>query len=1025
MQYESKFMKYTESHLEEAVLEWFGQLGYQIVNGPEIDPQSETPERKEFSEVILVERLKNAVSKINPDIPEEAQEEAIKKVLNITHSSGETIICNRGFHAMLRNGVDVEYRRADGSITGDKVWLIDKNNLENNDWVAVNQFTVIEERNRRPDVAIFVNGLPLAVFELKNLADENVTVKEAFNQIQTYKKDIPSLFVYNQLAIISDGTDARVGTITSEMDRFMAWRSIDSSKPVKNLTQLEVLIRGMFEKTRLLDIVSHFIVFEDFNGLISKKVAAYHQFHATNKAIESTLKATAESGNRQGGVVWHTQGSGKSLTMVFYTGKLVEVLNNPTIVVLTDRNDLDDQLFGTFARASDVLHQEPRQAENRRHLRELLQVSAGGVVFTTIQKFLQKGIFEKQLLSDRRNIVVIADEAHRSQYDFIDGFARAMHEALPSATFIGFTGTPIELSDRNTRAVFGEYVDVYDISQAVEDHATVPIYYEARLAKIELLESERPKIDLAFEEITEGEEEEFKGKLASRWSRLEAMVGSENRIKLVARDIVEHFEARQAVLDGKGMIVAMSRRIAVELYNEIIKLQPDWHSDKDDEGLIKVVMTGSAADPMNYQPHIRGKEALQNLADRMRDPSTSSKIAIVRDMWLTGFDVPSLHTMYIDKPMKGHGLMQAIARVNRVYGEKPGGLVVDYLGIMPELKEALANYSQSDQEEVGIAQEKAVSLMLEKLEIIKAMLHELNYQGYFKDSFSRKTQIIRETMDFILGLEDGEKRYRKAVSELSKAFALAVPHEKALAVRDEVGFFQAVRAALGKISFQSGPTQDDYDLAMRQIIASAVTSNEVVDIFTAAGLDKPNVSILSDEFLNELKNLKHQNVALEILKKILNDEIRVMSRRNVVKSQSFLVMLEKTIKKYQNRTIEAAQVIAELINLAKEIRKETEKGKDMGLSEDEVAFYDALIENESAILELGDKTLKLIAKELVEMLRKSTTIDWTLRENVRARIRIAVKKLLKKYDYPPDQQESATQLVLLQAETVCKDWEGK
>lgn len=1018
-------MKYIESHLEEAVLEWFGELGYQIINGPEIDPQSEKPERRDFSEVILSERLKNAVSKINPEIPEEAQEEAIKKVLNITHTNGETIICNRSFHAMLRNGVDVEYRRADGSIAGDKVWLIDRENLENNDWAAVNQFTVVEERNRRPDVVVFVNGLPLAVFELKNLADENVTVKEAFNQIQTYKKDIPSLFVYNQLTVISDGVDARVGTITSEMDRFMAWRSIDSSKPVKNLTQLEVLIRGMFEKTRLLDIISHFIVFEDLNGAVSKKVAAYHQFHATNKAIESTLKATAESGNRQGGVVWHTQGSGKSLTMVFYTGKLVEVLNNPTVVVLTDRNDLDDQLFGTFARAADVLHQEPRQAENRRHLRELLKVSAGGIVFTTIQKFLQKGVFEKYLLSDRRNIVVIADEAHRSQYDFIDGFARAMHEALPNATFIGFTGTPIELSDRNTRAVFGEYVDVYDISQAVEDHATVPIYYEARLAKIELLESERPKIDLAFEEITEGEEDEFKGKLASRWSRLEAMVGSENRIKLVARDIVEHFEVRQSVLDGKGMIVAMSRRIAVELYNEIIKLRPDWHSNKDDEGLIKVVMTGSAADPMNYQAHIRGKEALQSLADRMRDPSTSLKIAIVRDMWLTGFDVPSLHTMYIDKPMKGHGLMQAIARVNRVYGEKPGGLVVDYLGIMPELKEALANYSQGDQEEVGIAQEKAVSLMLEKLEIIKAILHELNYQDYFENSFGRKTQIIREAMDYILGLEDGEKRYRKAVSELSKTFSLAVPHEKALAVRDEVGFFQAVRAALGKISFQSGPTQDDYDLAIRQIIASAVTSNEVVDIFTAAGLDKPNVSILSDEFLNELKNIKHQNVALEILKKILNDEIRVMSRRNVVKSQSFLVMLEKTIKKYQNRTIEAAQVIAELINLAKEIRKETEKGKDMGLSEDEVAFYDALIENESAILELGDKTLKLIAKELVEMLRKSTTIDWTLRENVRARIRIAVKKLLKKYDYPPDQQESATQLVLLQAETVCKDWEGK
>jgi len=1015
-------MKYTESHLEEAVLEWFGELGYQIKNGPEIDPQSDAPERKDFREIVLVERLKNAVTKINPEIPVEAQEEAIKKVLNAPLLSSQQVSNNKAFYQMLRNGVDVEYRRADGSIAGDKVWLIDKNNLDNNDWLAVNQYTVIEEQNRRPDVVIFVNGLPLAIFELKNLADENVGINDAYNQIQTYKKDISSFFTYNQLIAISDGLDARVGTITSEMDRFMIWKTIDSSKPVTNLTQLEVLIRGIFDKKRFLDIISNFMVFEDWNGVLYKKTAAYHQYSAVNKALERTLDASSENGNRQGGVVWHTQGSGKSLTMVFYAGKLVEVLNNPTIVVLTDRNDLDDQLFGVFAKAADILRQEPKQAQNRRNLRELLKVAAGGIVFTTIQKFLQKGIFENQLLSDRRNIVVIADEAHRSQYDFIDGFAKAMHDALPNATFIGFTGTPIELADKSTRAVFGDYVDVYDISQAVEDHATVPIFYEARLAKIELLESERPKIDPQFEEITEGEEEEFKGQLASRWSRLEAMVGSGKRIELIAKDIVEHFENRLAAMDGKGMIVVMSRRIAVELYDEIIKLRPDWHSDKDDEGFIKVVMTGSAADPQKYQPHIRGKEALQNLADRMRDSKSIMKLAIVRDMWLTGFDVPSMHTMYLDKPMKGHGLMQAIARVNRVYGEKPGGLVVDYLGIMPELKEALANYSKGDQEEVGVDQEKAVSLMLEKLEIIKNILHGFDYQTYFKASPGRKTQIIRETMDFVLGIEDGEKRFRKAVSELSKAFALAVPNEKALAMRNEVGFFQAVRAALGKIMVQSGPTKEDYDMAMRQIIASAVTSNEVVDIFTAAGLDKPQVSLLSDEFLEEVKNLKHQNVALEVLRKILNDEIKVMGHRNVVKSQSFLQMLESTIKKYQNRTIEAAQVIVELINLAKEIRQETEKGKDLGLSDDEVAFYDALAENEAAILELGDKTLKQIAKELVEMLRKSTTIDWTLRENVKARIRIAVKKLLKKYDYPPDKQESATQIVLFQAETVCKDW---
>jgi len=1020
-------MKYTESNLEEATLEWFEELGYQIIGGPDIDPESEKPERKDFSQVILPDRLHSAIAKINPEVPLEAQEEAFKKVENATHSSNQLVISNRNFHKMLTDGVDVEYRRPDGSIAGDKVWLIDRKNMKNNDWLVVNQYTIIENKDRRPDVVVFINGLPIAVFELKNLANEKVTVKDAFNQIQTYKNDIPSLFTYNELSIISDGHDARVGTLTSEMDRFMRWRTIEGEEVASDdIPQLEVLIRGMFDKSRLLDIIFCFVAFDEGKEKIDKKIAAYHQYHATNKAIEKTLKATSASGDQRGGVVWHTQGSGKSLTMVFYTGKLVEVLDNPTIVILTDRNDLDNQLFKTFSRCSELLRQEPKQAKNRRHLRDLLRVTAGGVVFTTIQKFLEKGFLDKYLLSERRNIVVIADEAHRSQYDFIDGYARHMHDALPNATFIGFTGTPIELSDKSTRAVFGDYVDVYDISQAVEDKTTVPIYYAARLAKIELLESERPKIDPEFEELTEGEEVEMKEKLKSKWARLEAMVGSEKRIKLIAQDIVKHFEDRMAVIEGKGMIVAMSRRIAVELYDELIKLRPDWEDKDDSKGFLKVVMTGSAADPQNYQPHIRNKEALEKLADRMRDPNTDLKLVIVRDMWLTGFDVPSMHTMYIDKPMKGHGLMQAIARVNRVYKDKQGGLVVDYLGIAPQLKEALANYTDLDQEETAIPQEEAVSVMIEKYEIVKAMYHGFNYQDYFKVSSGRKTQIIAEAMNFILGMEDEGKRYRKAVVELSQAFSLAVPHDKALEIRDEVAFFQAVKAGISKSpAIVSGPTEEDYDHAIKQIVSSAVISTEVVDIFTAAGLDKPNVAILSDEFLEEIRGLERKNLALEALKKLLNDQIKSIARNNVVKSRSFLALLEQTIRKYQNRTIEAAQVIAELINLAKEIRKEVEKGKEMGLSDAEVAFYDALADNESAITELGDKTLKLMAKELVKMLRENTTIDWTLRESVRAKIRIAVKKLLKKYHYPPDKQEGATQLVLLQAETVCKDWVGE
>lgn len=1023
--------KYTESDLENAALEWFEELGYAIVFGPNIAQDGESPERKSYQEIVLEDRLRNAVAKINSKIPKEAQEDAVKKVLNVAYSNSSLLEVNHSFHKMLVEGIDVEYQRADGTIAGDKVYLIDLKNIDDNDWAVVNQYTVIEDNhNRRPDVVIFINGLPLAVFELKNPADTNATVKNAFNQIQTYKSQITSLFAYNSVCVISDGVDARVGTISADLERFMKWRTIDGETVAPaSIPEMEVLIRGIFKKEHFLDIVKNFLVFENDGKNTIKKLAAYHQYHATKKAVISTLEATKQEGDRRCGVVWHTQGSGKSLTMVFYAGKIIQALDNPTLVILTDRNDLDDQLFGVFNSCNELIRQTPAQAKDRTDLKKLLSVASGGVVFTTIQKFLPENRNEQHpLLSDRRNIVVIADEAHRSQYDFIDGFARHMHDALPNASFIGFTGTPIELTDKNTRAVFGEYVDIYDISRAVEDHATVPIYYEARLAKIKLLDSEKPKLDPEFEELTEGEEVSMKEKLKSKWARLEAMVGSEKRIGLIAKDVVEHFEARLDAIDGKGMFVSMSRRIAVELYDEIIKLRPNWHSDDINKGFIKVVMTGSASDPENYQKHIHNKEERELLASRMKNPKDELKFVIVRDMWLTGFDAPSMHTMYIDKPMQGHGLMQAIARVNRVYKDKQGGLVVDYLGIAPSLKEALSHYTQDGKEKPTIPQEEAIAVMLEKYEIAKGIFHKYDYSLYFSDKASEKTRVISGAVDFILGLEDGKKRYVQAITELSFAFSLSVPSDEALQIRNDVAFFQAVKAVIVKLEQNGGnggPTEEDYDHAIRQIVSNAVVSDEVVNIFDAAGLKTPNISVLSDEFLQEVKNLEHKNVALELLKKLLNDEITTMQKKFLVKSRSFSKMLEDTIKKYQNQTIEAAQVIAELVDLAKKIRDEKNRGGNLNLTEDEVAFYDALCESDSAIIELGDDTLKAIAQELVAMLRKNTTIDWTLKEQVRAKLRVYVKKLLNKYKYPPDKQELATKTVLEQAEVLCKDWSGE
>jgi type I restriction enzyme R subunit len=864
--------------------------------------------------------------------------------------------------------------------------------------------------------------------ELKNAADEDTTLRGAFNQLQTYKYAVPSLLVPNALLVISDGVFARVGTLTADWERFMPWRTIDGRDLApKGSAELEVLLRGVLAKERLLDLIQNFLVFEVDGASITKKLAGYHQFHAVNKAVTCTVKAASPKGDRRVGVIWHTQGSGKSLTMAFYAGKIIRhpAMANPTLVVLTDRNDLDDQLHGTFGLAHELLRQKPVQSNDRPHLRELLKVASGGVIFTTIQKFLPEKKGDKYpLLSDRRNIVVIADEAHRSQYDFIDGFARHLRDALPNASFIGFTGTPIEASDKSTPAVFGNYIDVYDIQRAVEDGATVRIYYEGRLAKIELNDAERPKLDPTFEEITEGEEASVKEKLKTKWARLEAMVGTEKRVNLIAKDIVEHFEKRLEAMDGKAMIVGMSRRICVDLYKAIIKLRPAWHNDDDAQGAIKIVMTGDATDPLEWQPHIRNKTRREELAKRFKNAPNPLKLVIVRDMWLTGFDAPCLHTMYVDKPMRGHGLMQAIARVNRVFRDKPGGLVVDYLGLADQLKKALADYTEGDRHEAAVLQEEAVEVLREKYEVVCGFYHGFDYSPFFTSAPAHRLSLLPAAMEHVLAQDDGKERYLKTVVELSKAFALSVPHQYALSIRDEVGFFQAVRAAIAKIAIVPGgdQTQADIEAAVRQMVSKAVSSEKVIDIFSAAGLEKPDLSILSDEFLAEVKGLPHKNVALETLRKLLNDEIKTRSRRNLVQSRSFAEMLEKTIKLYQNRSIETAEVITRLIELAKDMRAAQKRGEDLGLSDEEVAFYDALETNDSAVQVLGDQTLRTIARELVDTVRRNTTIDWTMKESAKAKLRVLVKRILKKYGYPPDKQEKATQTVLQQAELLCRDW---
>jgi type I restriction enzyme, R subunit len=1070
----------SEAVLEQLVLDQLASLGYATATDAEIGPDGKAPEREAYADVMLVKRLTAAIERLNPTIPAEARGDALRKVLATEKPS--LVEENRRLHKLLVEGVDVEFYAEDGTIRGDKVRLIDFNDVTENDWLATGQFTVIEGAvHRRPDIVIFINGLPLGVIELKAPGSENATLAGAYNQLQTYKTQIPALFRTNAVLVTSDGIMARVGSLTADQERFMPWRTTDGTEvAAKGQPELRVLIEGVFHRRRLLGLLHDFTVFGETGSGLVKIIAGYHQFHAVKRAIESTVRALALNagamgepgyafgfreepaafglpsvanyprGDKRIGVIWHTQGSGKSLLMAFYAGQLVghPALENPTIVVITDRNDLDDQLFNTFSMCRDLIRQTPIQADSRDDLQSALSRASGGVIFTTIQKFSPlTGSGTYPMLSDRRNIVVIADEAHRSQYGFkarieqktgeiAYGFAKYLRDALPNASFIGFTGTPIEKDDVNTPAVFGEYIDVYDISRAVEDGATVPIYYESRLARIELPAAEKPKIDTEIEELTEDEAVTEQERIKRKWATVEALVGSEKRLAMVAADLVRHFEDRVAAMDGKAMVVCMSRRICVALYKHLIALRPDWHSDDDAAGLVKVVMTGSAADPQDWQPHIGTKARRDLLAKRAKDPQDALKLVIVRDMWLTGFDAPSMHTMYIDKPMKGHGLMQAIARVNRVFRDKPAGLVVDYIGIAQNLKNALGQYSGSDQRQTGIDEEEAVAVLVEKHDVVKAMYHGFDYERGLAGTPHERLIVLAEAIEWILtrqheaaakeATEEGKRRenrrYQDAVLALSKAFALASASDEARDIRDEVGFFQTVRAALVKSADGGGRGATDREFAIQQILDRAVVSTEIVDILAAAGITTPDISILSDEFLAEVQQLEKKNLALEALRKLLNDEIRSRSRTNVVETKRFSERLEAAIARYHTNAISTVEVLQELIELAKEVRAAQRRGQDEGLSLDEIAFYDALAENENAVQVMGNEALKVIAHDLLLSLKGNITVDWSHRESARARMRVLVKRILRKYGYPPDLQDAAVQTVLRQAEALSAEW---
>ncbi|MBK1631681.1 DEAD/DEAH box helicase [Thiohalocapsa halophila] len=1042
--------KLAESHVEAAALAWLAELGYATAHGPDLSPEGATPERASYADVVLADRLREALVRINPHLPAATLEEVAKKIRQT--ELPDLIQENRRLHRLLVEGVDVEVERADGSIGGDKAWLLDFSDPANNDWLAVSQLMVIEHgHERRADVVVFINGLPLGVVELKSPGNEQATLAGAYNQLQTYKAEIPSLFRTNAVAVTSDGLQARIGSLTASLERFMPWRTVDGQTIAsKGAPELETLLKGVFEPQRFLALVRDFTVFADKGDGLVKIVAGYHQFHAVEHAVTATVLAAGPAGDRRIGVIWHTQGSGKSLLMSFYAGRIIDEseLANPTIVVITDRNDLDDQLFGTFSLCRALLRQTPQQADSREDLQRLLARPSGGVVFTTIQKFAPaKGEQAYPLLTDRRNVVVIADEAHRSQYGFnarVDqktgevayGFAKYLRDALPNASFIGFTGTPIEQDDVNTPAVFGEYIDVYDINRAVEDGATVPIYYESRLARVELDDEARAALDEDIDEITEDEEASEQERLKRKWSNVEAVVGAPSRLRQVAEDLVAHFEARTAAMDGKGMIVCMSRRICVALYDELVRLRPDWDSDDDAAGAVKIVMTGSAADPEDWQRHLGGKSRRDLLAKRARDPDDPLKLVIVRDMWLTGFDAPCMHTMYVDKPMHGHGLMQAIARVNRVFRDKPAGLVVDYIGIAQRLKSALKGYSDSDRRQAGIDEGEAVAVLQEKVEVVRAMFHGFDYEAGVTGTPEQRLQVLAGAIDWILtrqqeaaareetpeGKKRAHRRYSDAVLALSKAFALASASDLAREIRDEVGFFQTVRAAMVKPTPRSAQSAKDRDLAIQQIVSRAVVSTEIVDIMQAAGLQSPDISVLSDEFLAEVQGMEKKNLAAEALRKLLNGEIRARAKSNVVQTRAFSERLEEAIARYHNNAITTAEVIQELIELAKAIRAAHEQGAEQGLSPDEIAFYDALADNQSAVEVMGDEKLRIIATVLLNQLKKNVTIDWAQRDSARARMRVLVKRILRHYGYPPDLQDAAVQTVLQQAEVLSERW---
>lgn len=1060
-----------ESSIEQFAMDLFQSLGWEYVFGPDIAPDTEKSNvgiarRKSFEDVLLLDILEKRLKHINPHIPHDAIHDAIKTISHIPHQYPDLMSNNEAFHRLLTEGIRVTYRK-NGEEKGDIVTIIDFSNPDNNDLFAVNQFTVVENNiNKRPDIVLFVNGIPLAVFELKNPAIENATIKSAYNQMQTYKQTIPSLFSYNEIVVISDGLEAKIGSLSAGYDRFTAWKSMDGSHEASHLVnQLEVLIKGLFNKDTFLDFLRFFIVFdksktEDESGQtivkLTKKIAAYHQYYAVNKAVDSTIRAiginkdnwqvkespasyglpdvkTQPEGDKKAGVIWHTQGSGKSLSMVFYSAKIIQKLANPTIVVITDRNDLDDQLFDTFAASTQILRQEPVQAEDREHLKKLLKVDAGGIVFSTIHKFWPDDGNIYETLSERENIIVIVDEAHRTQYGFkakVDketgeikyGFAKYLRDALPNATFIAFTGTPIEKTDRNTPAVFGNYIDIYDISRAIEDGVTVPIYYESRLVKIELTDEGKEILEEFEKELEETGLSEVE-KAEIKWARLEDLIGGDKRIKQIAQDVVNHFEQRLEVLDGKGMFVAMTRKIAVKLYKEILNLRPHWHSDELKKGFIKLVMTVSSSDEPDIAQFYLTKDQRRILADRFKDPEDELKLVIVVDMWLTGFDVPCLHTMYIDKPMKGHTLMQAIARVNRVYKDKTGGLIVDYLGIASDLKEALAFYAESGGKgDPAKLQEEAVNIMLEKYEVVKNMFFGFDYQRYFQANTQDKLFIILEAEDFILGLEDGQKRYIDVVTALSKAFAMAIPHPKALEIKEEVAFFQAVKARIVKFERRGEENNArDWETAIKQIIDKAIVSGGVIDVFDAAGIKKPDISILSNSFLEEIKGMKHKNIAIETLKKLLNDEIKGRIKINLVKSKSFMEALEELIRRYNNKIITAAEVIEELIKLAKEIKQSDKEPKEMGLTDFEYAFYTAVADNQSARELMGKEKLKELAIVLYDRVRKNTSVDWTIRESARSKLKVIVKRTLRQYGYPPDMEALATETVIKQAELIADE----